>query len=265
MKKSQPETPVEESPLKGLRIVVTRAAHQAEELAGPLRTLGAEVMLLPMIAISPPADPEPLISAAQHAVDYHWIVFTSANAVESFANHLRAIPAGPRIAAVGAATREAAEKHGFAISLLPREYTAESLAEAFVTQDLIAKRILIPRAAAARDVVPDKLRELGARVDIVEAYRNVLPESSAALAQEIFRDPLPDWVLLASPSAVQNLVQLCGKDVLHRIHLASIGPVTSATIAGLGLNVKAEADPHTTEGLVQAVLRTHMASCKHTK
>lgn len=240
--------------------MVTRAAHQAEELAAPLRALGAEVILLPMIAIAPPDDAKPLIRAAHNADQYDWIVFTSANAVQAFAAHLRQPPIAPKIAVVGAATHHAATEHGLQVALVPERYVAEALAQAFADENLRGKRVLIPRAAVARDVVPDKLRELGAQVEVVEAYRNEMPEASATRAREIFRDPLPDWALFASPSAIQNLATATGTDVLREVKLASIGPITSAAIKAFGLAVTAEADPHTVDGLVQAVLRTHMAS-----
>lgn len=242
-----------------MRIVITRAAHQADELAEPLRALGAEIILLPMISIAPPSDPKPLMHAARHADDYDWIVFTSANAVHAFAQHLLQPPIAPRVAVVGAATRAAAEEHRFSVSLTPERYVGEALAEAFAAENVHGARILIPRAAVARDTVPETLRQLGAQVDIVEAYRNELPSASVALAREVFQDPLPDWVLFASPSAVHNLADAVGTEPLARTKLASIGPVTSAAIHALGLTVTAEAEPHTAAGLVDAVSRTRMA------
>lgn len=246
--------------MKGLRIVVTRAAHQAEELAAPLRALGAEVVVLPMVAISPPEDRTVLIEAGRHADEYDWIIFSSANAVEALAAEVNAPLTHAKIAVVGPATRDAAEQHGFRVSLIPERYTGEALAGAFADHDLLGNRVLIPRADIGRDVVASKLRELGANVDEIEAYRNTLPESSIILANEIFRDPFPDWILFASPSAVQNLAKVCSIEILRRVKLASIGPVTSAAITQLSLTVDAEADPHTIDGLVRAVSQAHMGS-----
>jgi uroporphyrinogen III methyltransferase/synthase len=240
--------------LSGLRIVVTRAAHQAEDLAAPLRERGAEVLLVPVIGIAPPLDPAPLREAAAHCNDYDWIVFSSSNAVEAFAAEL---PAGQscsaRIATVGAATWAAAERKGLTVHLVPEKYVAESLVEALGSQNLAGKRVLIPSAAVTREVVPPALRELGAQVEVVEVYRNVIPAGAAERAKEVFREPLPDWVTFASSSAVENTVQLVGIEALQAMKIASIGPVTTQTIRHHGLQLAAEANPHSIEGLVKAI------------
>lgn len=247
--------------LKGLRIVVTRAAHQAGELAAPLRQLGAEVILLPTIAIGPPADSRPLQEAASCANDYDWIIFTSQNSVDAF------VPYAPlnqaqsfKVAAIGRATGQAAERHGLKVHLIPEKYVAESLANAFALVDLAGKRILIPSAAVTRDVVPKKLEERGAIVTVIEAYRNVLPESLAEQASLVFQDPLPDWVLFASPSAVDNLATHVSLQVLRPVRIASIGPVTSRAIEKYGLTVVAEANPHEVSGLIRAVVESSQFS-----
>ena len=241
--------------LAGLRIVVTRAAHQAEELAGPLRDLGAEAILLPVIGIAPPADPAPLRVAAQNASQYDWIVFTSANAVQAFAAELpdRAAICKAKVAAVGSATREAAEEFGFKVAVIPERYVAESLAEAFAAENIAGRRILIPSAAITRDVVSSELRKLGAQVDVVEAYRNVIPPDAAACAASIICEPYPDWVTFASSSAVDNLVQLVGTAPLRFMKIATIGPVTSKTVRKHDLEVTVEASVHTIEGMVKAI------------
>ena len=244
-------------PLAGVRIVVTRAAHQAEELARPLRDLGAVVILLPVIDIGPPSDPEPLRNAAAHSNRYDWIIFTSANAIRAFVAELpfpvRTCTAN--LAAVGVATGRVAEEHGFTISFTPHTYTAEALVEAFHAEDLSGKQILIPSAAITRDVVATELRRRGARVDVVEAYRNVLPREAASRAAEVFQEPFPDWVVFASSSAVDNLVCLVGADTLRRLKIASIGPITSKTIRRYGFELAAEANVQTVEGLVEALAR----------
>jgi uroporphyrinogen III methyltransferase / synthase len=241
--------------LDGVRIVVTRAAQQAEELAAPLRELGAEVILLPVIGIAPPADPEALRRAAQSANDYDWVIFTSANAISAFAAELPFAPSESkaRVATVGAATREAAEQLGFRVSITPEKYVAESLVEAFASEQLPGRRILIPCAAVTRDVVPSELRKRGAEVDSVVAYRNVIPESAAERAREVFAAPGPDWVIFASSSAVDNLVKFVGAGALSSVKIASIGPITSQTARALGLTVAAEARIQSIEGLVEAV------------
>jgi uroporphyrinogen-III synthase len=242
--------------LNGLRIVVTRAAHQAEELAAPLRQLGAQVILLPTIAIGPPADIAPLQEAASRANEYDWIIFTSQNSVDAFAAHARCGELQRfKVAAVGNATREAAEGRGLEVHRIPENYVAESLVDAFSTGELRGKQILIPSAAVTRDVIPRELSQRGAVVTVVEAYRNVLPDGLAETASLVFRDPLPDWVLFASPSAVENLASLVQMQVVKRVKIATIGPVTSKAVEKYGLTVTAEADTHDIEGLVSAVER----------
>lgn len=233
------------------RVVVTRAAHQAEELAGPLRAKGFTVLLAPMIGIAPPSDSRPLARAAESCNTYDWIVFTSANAVSAFAG--QGAKVSVPVATVGAATRKAAEERGWRVAITPETYVAESLIEAFGDYDLENTRILIPTAALTRDVVPAALRKRGANVDVVEAYRNVEPEEAISQAKEIFREPHPDWVVFASPSAVENLVAILGPGPLREIRIASIGPITSATVLKHGLTVTVEPDVHTIAGLVDAL------------
>lgn len=243
--------------LTGLRIVITRAAHQAEDLARPLREHGAEPVLLPLIAIGPPRDGAPLEEAAAHANDYDWIIFSSANAISAFTHQLRH-PAGTlkaRIATVGSATRHAAEEHGFTVTATPEEFVAESLLQALTAESLKNCRILIPTAAVTRDVIAPELRRRGARVDVIEAYRNLLPPEAAQQASQIFRHPYPDWVTLASSSAAHNLVHLIKAEPLRHVRIASIGPLTSETVRKHGLEVTAEAAMHNVEGLVEAIIR----------
>jgi uroporphyrinogen-III synthase len=242
------------SSLSGLRIVVTRAAHQAEELAAPLRKLGAEVLLAPVIGIGPPLDPAPLRESAAQCKKYDWIVFNSANAVSAFVAELPSPHScTARIAAVGATTRNVVERNGLAVDLVPEKYVAESLVKALGAQDLKDKRVLIPSAAVTRDVVPAALRQLGADVEVVEAYRNIIPTGAAERVKEVFREPLPDWVTFASSSAVENTIQLAGIEALERMKIASIGPITTETLRHHGLACSAEADPHNVNGLVAGI------------
>jgi uroporphyrinogen-III synthase len=241
--------------LSGMRVVVTRAAHQAEELARPLRELGAEVLIFPAIAIAPPDDPQPLRAAAA-ADNYDWVLFTSANAVSAFAEVLRSMGRQclAPVAAVGSATAIAAQEYGFRVRLVPEHYVAESLIEAFAGNNVAGRRILIPSAAKTRDVVAPALRVRGAQVDVVVAYQNVAPPELGEQAQAVFRPPFPDWVVFASPSAVTNLVQAIGSDVLRSTKIASVGPVTSEAIRNHGLSIAVEAKVHTVEGLIEAIV-----------
>jgi len=249
----------EKLPLFGKRIVVTRDRGQAAELAEPLVELGAEAILLPAIEIRPAEDPEPLDQAIARLRTYDWLIFTSVNGVRYFterldasARDLRAL-SSLKICAIGPATRAAVEALHLKVDLMPKEYVAESLVAAFTEEHLNGRRILLPRAAVARDVVPAELTRRGASVDVVEAYRTVAPADLAERAAEVLARK-PDWITFGSSSAVKNLVDAAGAPALNGVRMASIGPVTSRTVRECGLEVDAEANPYTMEGLVAAIL-----------
>jgi uroporphyrinogen-III synthase len=241
-------------PLTGLRIVVTRAAHQADELARPLEAAGAEVILLPTVGIGPPKAPARLESAARHADEYDWLFLTSVNAAKAF---LPLVPQGirrPRLAVVGAATHKKVTELGWHVDVTPAEFTSEALAAALQAHEMGGKRVLIPAGDLAREVLPAALSARGALVDLVEAYSNQAPPETAAAVQALFEaGPVPDWLTFASPSAFENLAAISGSETLRRVFIASIGPTTSAAIRARGLNVAAEAAEHTVAGLVKAI------------
>jgi uroporphyrinogen III methyltransferase/synthase len=192
-----------------------------------------------------------LAKAIAQIDDYDWIVFTSVNGIHAL---------GPqtcraRIATVGASTRDAAERQGWTVSVTPETYVAEALVEALGAESLRGRRVLIPSAAVTRDVVREELARLGARVDAVAAYRNVMPAQAAEMAKEVFRPPCPDWVTFASSSAVENLASVTPVKTLRGSKVASIGPVTSKTVRELGLTVDAEAATHTIAGLLEAIVQ----------
>jgi uroporphyrinogen III methyltransferase / synthase len=253
----------EKLPLFGRKIVVTRAAEQAQELSDRLHALGADAIELPVIALEPAADPEPLDRAIGQLSHYDWLIFTSVNGVRFFLDVLDQSPQDLRslkakICAIGPATRAAVEALHLKVDLMPEDYVAESLVKAFVSENLAGKRVLLPRAAVARDVIPVELTKLGAQVDVVEAYRNVVPLNATARAHEIFSaDKRPDWITFTSSSTVKNLLAIAGREPLDGVRIASIGPVTSATLCAHGLTVDAEAKQFTLDGLVEAILAFH--------
>jgi uroporphyrinogen III methyltransferase/synthase len=249
----------ESLPLFGQRIVVTRAREQADALAARLEALGAHAIELPTIEIRPAADPAPLDRAIANLASYDWLIFTSATGVRCFVERLdgsafdwRSLRA--RICAIGPATRAAIEALHLKVDLMPAEYVAEGLLAAFADHDLTGKRILLPRAAVARDLVPVELARRGAQVDVVEAYRTAMPDDAPARAAEVFTHK-PDWITFTSSSTVQNFVSAAGAGVLEGVKVASIGPVTSKTARELGIQVTVEAAPFTIDGLVEAILR----------
>jgi len=243
----------EKLPLFGQRIVVTRDRRQAADLAEPLEELGAEVLLLPVIDIQPPADPMPLDRAIACLDTYDWLIFTSANGVRSFVEHLTDIRfLRAKVCAIGPATAAAVEALHIKVDRIPKEYVAESLLEALASDDLAGKRILLPRAAVARDLVPVELTLRGAIVDVVEAYRTVIPEEAVAHVRDVLARK-PHWITFTSSSTVRNFMKIVGGEALSGVKIASIGPITSATARDLGLTVDVEANPHTVPGLVSAL------------
>jgi uroporphyrinogen III methyltransferase/synthase len=250
----------EKLPLFGKRIVVTRAQEQARDFSDRLRSLGADAIELPVIAIQPPQDTGPLDRAIGHLALYDWVIFTSVNGVRFFmdrldrSNHdLRSFKA--RICAIGPATRRAIEDLHLKVDLMPEEYVAESLVETLRPERLQGRRVLLPRAAVARDVIPRELAKLGAEVDVVEAYRNAVPENAAERAREIFgASKKPDWITFSSSSTVENFISVAGREALDHVRVASIGPVTSGTAREHGISVDVEATEFTIDGLVQAIL-----------
>jgi uroporphyrinogen III methyltransferase/synthase len=230
-------------------------------LASRLEALGAGVIELPTIEIRPPADPSAFERAILELHSYDWLIFTSANGVKSFMDHLDGSPSDLRalrakICAIGPATRAAIEALHLKVDLMGTEYVAEGLLAAFTAHDLQGKRVLLPRAAVARDLVPAELARRGAHVDVVEAYRTVMPEGAAVRAREIFSGShRPDIVTFTSSSTVKNFVAVAAPAALDGIKVASIGPITTATARELGIAVDAEALAFTIDGLVEAVLR----------
>jgi len=249
----------ERLPLFGQRIVVTRDRSQAGDLAEPLESLGAEALLLPAIEIRDAADPKPLTQAIADLASYDWVIFTSANGVRHFvtrldksSHDLRSLKA--RICAIGPATRAAVEALHVKVDLMPKEYVAESLVDAFAGENLESQKILLPRAAVARDLVPRELSRRGATVDVVDAYQTIPPENLAANARAVL-DRKPHWITFTSSSTVTNFIAAAGREALFGMNIASIGPITSATLREHQVEPSVEAQPHTIPGLIQAILQ----------
>jgi len=250
----------ESLPLFSKRIVVTRAREQAGALAERLQALGADAIELPTIEIRPATHPGPLDRAIANLASYDWLIFTSATGVRCFVARLDRSAADwrslrARICAIGPATRAAIEALHLKVDLMGAEYVAEGLLAAFAGHDLAGKRILLPRAAVARDLVPVELGRRGAQVEVVEAYRTAMPDDAAARAAEVFARK-PDWITFTSSSTVENFVAAAGAAALEGVKVASIGPVTSQTARSLGIPVTVEAATYTIDGLVQAILQS---------
>ena len=236
-------------PLFGKRVLVTRAVRQAGSLGALLRDEGAQPVLAPTIRIAPPDDTGPLRDAITHLDCYQWLLFTSGNAVDSFFSMLaeerldaRAIGSA-RVCAIGAKTASALAARGVQADLVPDDARAEGVVAALAPTLDDGTRILLPRAEVAREILPESLREAGAEVDVVTAYRNLPPDAADVARIESLIDPGEiDAVLFTSSSTVRNLHELLGDQAATRLNalaLFSIGPVTTRTAEQLGLRVRA--------------------------
>jgi uroporphyrinogen-III synthase len=245
-------------PLDGLRVLVTRPAEQAADLLDRLRTLGAVPVLCPTIQIAPPASYAPLDRAMAGLAAYDWVIFTSVNGVRFFMERLAALghaPAdlsSPHIAAIGPATAHALADHGLTVSLVPRRYVAEAILDEI--GDVAGQRILLPRADIARKALAAGLQARGAEVDEVAAYRTVAAAGTDLPGGHV------DIATFTSPSTVHNLVALfdaAGRSLpeyLAGATVACIGPITAQAAREEGLDVDIEAQEHTVDGLLRAIL-----------
>jgi uroporphyrinogen-III synthase len=252
-------------PLANLRILVGRAAHQASALSAGLRAQGAEVLEIPFIEIRAPKNYKPLDQALRNLAHYDWLILTSVNGVEAVWPRLKKLRLGKKdfrhlkLAAIGPATRKAIQSHGLKVHIMPREYVAESVVES-LRGKVAGKRVLLARAKVARDVIPKELRKLGAQVDVVEAYETVVPKKSRARIRAALKNPnrCPHVITFTSSSTVKNFLALVGKGsraFLKDVCLASIGPVTSATLREAGLRPDMQAEDYTIPGLIKATIR----------
>ncbi|CAN5140164.1 uroporphyrinogen-III C-methyltransferase [soil metagenome] len=244
----------ERLPLFGRSVVVTRPAARAAELSRRLVRLGARAIELPCVRIDEPADGGTALRAAAAGVSQaDWVAFTSAETVRRFLPLLRDPRAfgAARVAAIGQGTADQLASGAVVADLVPERFVAESLLAAFPPPPVGRRgRVLLPRAAVARDVLPDGLRKAGWEVDVVEAYRTEIapPPSPAELAEAASADA----VTFTSSSAVTAFLELAGPDALAPT-VACIGPVTAATARRHGITVDVEASVHTLDGLLEAL------------
>jgi uroporphyrinogen-III synthase len=262
--------PVPRKPLAGLRVLVGRARHQASALSSGLRRLGAQVVEIPFIEIRQPGSYKSLDTALQNLRHYDWLILTSVNGVEAVWERLKKLPLARRdlshlqVAAIGPATKQAVERRGMKVAVVPEQYVAESVVHSLAGQ-VKGKHVLLARASIARDVIPRRLRRLGARVEVVEAYETVIPQASRKRLRTVLRDPKrrPRVITFTSSSTARNFMAMLEASSppghkrqtsrLGGIRFASIGPVTSSTLRELGLPVDIEAKQYTIPGLIEAI------------
>lgn len=258
---------VAERPLFGKRVLVTRAREQASALSDLLREKGAEPVEFPVIKIARLADYAVLDERLQNLQEYDWILFTSANAVSMVAERLAALHRDARafgnlrIAAIGPATADALHQQlTLHADYVPTEAVAEAVLAQWPDQDMHGRRVLLPRAAEARELLPDKLRERGATVDILPAYETILDASAAESLREGLANGEIDILTFTSSSTVRNFVQAITEgrtDLLPALlgdaTIAAIGPITAETAREFGLSPHIVAEEYTIPGLVVAL------------
>jgi uroporphyrinogen III methyltransferase/synthase len=253
----------ESRPLFGRSIIVTRAREQASDFKEILQRLGAHCIEFPTIGIEPPPSWEPLDAAIARLSSYHWIIFTSVNGVEFFLQRLFATGCdvrelkGLRLCAIGPKTAEVLDRHGLRLDLIPEEYRAESILDGLSGEPVTGLRFLMPRALAARDILPETLRRRGAQVDVVAAYQTVLPDSRTASVFQALTQGQVDCLTFTSSSTVSNFFGMFERDaimpVLKGVAIACIGPVTGQTAEKYGLTVDIMPSTYTIPAMVEAI------------
>jgi uroporphyrinogen III methyltransferase / synthase len=223
-------------PLAGRRILITRPRSQVAAFARLIEGLGGQVVEFPTIEIVPPLSYQGLDRAIERVESYQWIIFTSVNGVTFFLNRARDVGKDvnclreKHIAAIGPETAKELERNQIPVSVLPREYRAEAILDCLEPRRMRGQRVLLPRAAKAREVLPNTLRGWGAEVDVVEAYRT-LPAAgeTSKLRAELSAGKI-DMVTFTSSSTVQAFVAFFTdaelKELMARVGVACIGPIT---------------------------------------
>jgi uroporphyrinogen III methyltransferase/synthase len=253
-----------EKPLAGKHVIITRARRQAGSLAQRIEALGGEAIELPTIEIEPAQDFGALDAALARLESYHWLIFTSVNGIDPLLARLAhvgkslAALSHLKVAAVGAQTATQLAAAGISVDLVPMRYQAEGLLDALDAEAVHGKRVLIPHAAQARDVLPVTLRQWGAEVDVVEAYRTVLPVIDSVAIKRRLQAGEIDIVTFTSSSTALNFAQLFDgmalTEIIGKAAIACIGPITAKTVEDLGGNVAIMAREANIEGLVQALV-----------
>jgi uroporphyrinogen-III synthase len=253
-------------PLAGKRVVVTRATEQAHELAHSLEALGAEVLLLPTVRFAAVEDSQALDAVLHGLAEFDWILFTSQNAVRFFCRRTHELglqistlqARRPLIAAVGSATAMAATHEGFRVDSVPTSHSGEALAQE-LWGAIGDRKVLLPRSDRADDRLPDALREAGAKVTEVVAYRTAAPESLNPQILKSIRDAEVDAIVFASPSAFRFLSKRVGAaelaDLSNRVQFAAIGPTTARALRDEGARVGIEATESSAAGLADSIAK----------
>lgn len=254
----------ESKPLFGKRIVVTRSRDQASVFAEALIDRGAMPIEFPSIDVVPPASWAELDAALDNLGTYQWIIFTSANAIRFFFERLRSRGMDIRslhansICVVGPKTAEALEQFSLKADLIPAEFKAEGVLAALGGEQVRGKKFLVPRAKVARELIPDKLREMGAEVTVATAYENVRPAADVDRIRKLFEEKKIAAVTFTSSSTAHNFVEMLGQKeyikLMADVAVACIGPVTAKTVEEYGMKVDIMPKDYTIPALVEAMV-----------
>lgn len=263
--------PLADAPLRGRRIVLTRARGEANALRRSLEDLGAEVFELPTIDVGAPDDPGPLERAVRTLDRYDWIAFASRHAVQAVFQQLDELalspvfPAGLKVAAVGDATAAEVERRDVTVDCVPATPSASALASALIERGIRGARVLLPAGDLARRELPDGLRGAGALVDEVQAYRIVPPADVDSQVLSLLAGEVVDAVVLASPSAFHNLRAMLPAGVFppRTVRMACMGPTTASAVRAAGIENAIVADPVSRDGLVRAIVRSYTQENQH--
>ncbi|RQD56290.1 MAG: uroporphyrinogen-III C-methyltransferase [Desulfonatronovibrio sp. MSAO_Bac4] len=255
----------ERLPLLGKGVVVTRAREQASGLLQDLTHLGACCFEFPTIEIKPVDNYEPLQQSIKNLDNYDWIIFTSVNGVRFFWQELRRMGLDARvlgknkIAAIGPATARELEERGIYSDFVPEKYVAESVVDGLLNLGVKDKKVLIPRARVAREVLPRELERAGADVEIVPVYETVLAQEDGTEVLSGLESSEVHYITFTSSSTVENFFSLISPEVLKPylskgLKLVCIGPVTGDTLKGFGFKADIMPDDYTIPGVVQALI-----------
>lgn len=272
----------EDRPMFGHRILVTREHSTGFE---PLEELGAEIIEFPTIEIVPPEDFDGLDAAIEKIASYTWLIFTSANGVKYFLKRffekerdIRDLK-GIRICAIGTKTAAEVTKYGMRVDLIPGEFRAEGLIEAFIKERsrfkvqgsqenvehrtsnvelLKGMKFLLPRAEVAREIFPEKVRGLGGEIDVPVAYRAVKPELHGRRLKRFLKEGRITIATFTSAATFSNFVEMIGSDayeLLRGVSIAAIGPVTAKAVEKAGLKVDIMPEESTIEAMVEEIIK----------
>jgi len=251
-------------PLLKKQILVTRALDQARSFVDLLENKGAFPILFPTIETVPPDSWKALDHAIQNINNYDWIIFTSANGAKYFLERLEKNRVDIkdlrdiRLCAIGPKTAGILKKSGIKIDYIPSEFKAEGVIEELISKGIKGKKILIPRASIAREILPEELKNMGAFVEAVDTYKTIQPAEKTDDIRKMLKNKEIDMITFTSSSTVTNFVNMFKKEeifsLIHGVDIACIGPITAKTVEKYNLQPHIIPDDYTIEALTQAIV-----------